>query len=76
MSVRTTVDIPDELHRILADQAQRTGTSIRSLVVRALEDAYTAPRKGEYVTAPLVTLGSDPGPDFPVDENPYDLVFP
>jgi hypothetical protein len=49
--------------------------SIRSLIVRAIEQAYSEPKKGEYVTGPLVTGPGKPGPAFPEDENPHDLVF-
>jgi hypothetical protein len=75
MAVRTTVDIPDPLHDRLRQRAERSGASIRSLIVRALEQAYTEPKKGEYVTGPLVTGRGKLGPDFPEDENPHDLVF-
>ena len=75
MAVRTTVEIPDPLHERLRHRAERSGTSIRSLIVRALEQVYSEPRKGEYVTGPLVTGSGKLGPDFPDDENPHDLVF-
>jgi hypothetical protein len=44
MAVRSTVDIPHPLHDRIRRQAQRARTSIRSLIVRALEQAYS---KGE-----------------------------
>jgi hypothetical protein len=75
MAVRTTVDIPEALHERLRDRAQRSGTSIRSLIIRAIEQAYLEPRKGERVTGPLVTGRGKLGPAFPKDENPHDLVF-
>jgi hypothetical protein len=76
MTVRTTVDIPDPLHAELRSRAEKTGTSIRSLIVRALEQTYSDSKKGRRVTGPLVRLSGKPGPRFPVDENPHDLIFP
>jgi hypothetical protein len=75
MAVRTTVDIPEPLHDLLRLRAERSGASIRSLIVRAIEQAYSEPKKGEYVTGPLVTGSGKLGPTFPEDENPHDLVF-
>lgn len=74
MAVRTTVDIPEPLHDQLRDRAERSGTSIRSLIVRALEETYAEPRKGRRVTGPLIRAKGKLGPRFPVDENPHDLV--
>ena len=75
MAVRTTVDIPEPLHDRLRLRAERSGASIRSLIVRAIEQAYSEPRKGEYVTGPLVKGSGQLGRAFPEDENPHDLVF-
>jgi hypothetical protein len=75
MAVRTTVDIPETLHDKLRQRAERSGASIRSLIIRALEQVYTEPKKGDYVTGPLVTGPGKLGPAFPEDENPHDLVF-
>ena len=77
MAVRTTVDIPEPLHDRLRQRAESTGTSIRALVIRALEQAYAPPRKGKYVTGPLVnSKGKKLGPRFPSTENPHDLILP
>ena len=76
MAVRTTVDIPEPLHDELKRRAQVSGVSIRSLIVKALEEAYVPPRKGKYVTGPMITGKGKRGPRFPVDENPYDLILP
>lgn len=54
MAVRTTVDIPEPLHDRLRDRAERSGASIRSLIVRALEETYAAPKKGKKVAGPLI----------------------
>ena len=75
MSVRTTVDIPDHLHDQLRARAEQSRTSIRSLIVQALEQAYAKPKKGKYVTRPMVTNRGKLGPAFPTDENPYEFVF-
>ncbi|HEY1809016.1 MAG TPA: hypothetical protein VGG42_10675 [Acidobacteriaceae bacterium] len=76
MAVRTTVDIPEPLHDRLRQRAAHTGASIRSLIVRALEETYTKPRKGRLVTGPMVKLHGKKGPRFPVDETPHDLILP
>jgi hypothetical protein len=75
MAVRTTVDLPDPLHDKLRQRAAKSGASIRSLIVRAIEQVYSEPKKGEYVTGPLVTGPGKLGPAFPEDKNPHDLVF-
>ncbi|MGA8162013.1 MAG: CopG family transcriptional regulator [Acidobacteriaceae bacterium] len=75
MAVRTTVDIPEPLHEELRHRAASSGVSIRSLIVRALEQAYSDPRKGKKVTGPMVRGKGRLGPRFPVDENPHDLIF-
>ena len=76
MPVRTTVDIPEPLHDRLRQRAESSGASIRSLIVRAIEETYAEPKKGERVTGPLIRTKGKLGPRFPVDENPYDLIFP
>jgi hypothetical protein len=75
MPVRTTVDIPEQLHDALRQRAQRSGTSVRSLIVKAIERSYSQPKKGDYVTAAPVQGKGKLGPAFPKDENPHDLVF-
>lgn len=76
MAVRTTVDIPEPLHERLRHRAESSGVSVRSLIVRALEETYTERRKGHLVTGPMVKLRGKKGPRFPVDENPHDLILP
>jgi hypothetical protein len=75
MAVRTTVDIPEPLHETLRHLAESTGTSIRSLIVRALEQTYAEKGKGKRVTGPMVRGKGKLGPRFPTDENPHDLIF-
>jgi len=76
MAIRTTVDIPEPLHDRLRRRAENAGTSIRRLIVRALEQVYQDPGKGEPVTGPLVHLAGKRGPRFPLDENPHELILP
>ncbi len=75
MAVRTTVDIPEALHDRLRHRAERSGASIRSLIVRALEETYADTGKKKKVTGPLIRTKGKLGPRFPVDENPHDLVL-
>jgi hypothetical protein len=75
MAVRTTVDIPEPLHENLRHRAERSGASIRSLIVRAIERVYGDSGKGEYLTGPLIAGSGKLGPTFPENENPHDLVF-
>ncbi len=75
MAVRTTVDIPEPLHEKLRHRAASSGVSIRSLIVRALEQTYAEKKKGRRVTGPMVRGKGKLGPRFPVDENPHDLIF-
>lgn len=74
-AVRTTVDIPQSLHALLRHRAEQSGTSIRALIVRAIEQAYSESKKSKYVRGPLITGPGRLGPKFPTDENPHDLVF-
>jgi hypothetical protein len=74
-AVRTTVDIPEPLHAKLREKAHQTGTSMRALIVQALEQTYSGKKKGVYVTRPMIPAGGKRGPRYPVDETPYDLVL-
>ncbi|MDX2150651.1 MAG: CopG family transcriptional regulator [Bryobacteraceae bacterium] len=76
MPVRTTVDIPEPLHDLLRHTAEQSGVSIRSLIVRALEQAYRRPSKSRGLSKPLVGGPGRLGPAFPKDKNPHDLVLP
>jgi hypothetical protein len=75
MAIRTTVDIPEPLHDRLRHRAESSGTSIRSLIIRAIEEAYTDSGKKEPLTGPIVRGCGKLGPRFPEDENPHDFVF-
>jgi hypothetical protein len=75
MPVRTTVDIPEPLHDVLRHRAEQSRSSIRALIMQALEQTYGQRAKGARLTGPLVTGKGKLGPSFPEDENPHDLVF-
>jgi hypothetical protein len=74
MSVRTTVDIPDDLHAALRQRAAAEHTSIRSLITGAIEDRFR-PLSSRRVTGPLVGKKGKPGAGSPDRENPYDVLF-
>jgi hypothetical protein len=75
MAIRTTVEIPEPLHDRLRMCAERSGTSIRSLIVQAIEQAYNDSGKNQPVTGPLITGSGKLGPAFPENENPHHFVF-
>jgi hypothetical protein len=75
MSVRTTIDIPDDLHEELRRRAAAEHTSIRSLVTGAIETRFR-PRPSRTVTGPLVGKKKrKPASGSPDRENPYDVLF-
>lgn len=85
MGIRTTVELPEELHSSLKELAQETGTTMRAVVIEALESKRAArrtkagqgkPVKTGFVTGPPIVVKGPLGPLFPTDENPYDLIFP
>ena len=75
MPKRVTIDIPEPLHDVLRQRARKSGTSIRALIIRAIEHSYGGRKEGEFVTGPMVQGSGKLGPAFPEDENPHDLVF-
>jgi hypothetical protein len=74
MSVRTTIDIPDDLHAALRRRAAAEGASIRSLITGAIE-SQLRPRPSRRVTGPLVGKKGKPAAGSPDRENPYDVLF-
>jgi plasmid stability protein len=74
MSVRTTIDIPDDLHAALRQRAAAERTSIRSLITDAIESKLQ-PRRGRRVEGPLVGKKGKPAAGSPDRENPYDVLF-
>lgn len=75
MAVRTTVDIPEPIYERLKRRAESSGTSIRSLIVRAIDERYTERGGKQPLNGPLVRSSGKLGPRFPKDENLHDLVF-
>jgi hypothetical protein len=75
MSVRTTIDIPENLYNTLRRRAAGEKTSIRSLVIGAVEAKFSVRRRHTPVLGPPVPGKSKPGPLCPGTENPYDLLF-
>jgi hypothetical protein len=76
MTIRITVDIPETLHDRLRNRAKKSGASIRSLIMHAIEQAYPKGNEsGEFVTRPLIQGLGKLGPAFPQDENPHEFVF-
>ena len=73
--MRTTVDILDPLHEEIRQLAHKSGTSMRMLILRALEQSYGKPAKSGFVTGPIIPDKGTRGPLYPGDENPYDLIF-
>jgi len=75
MAVSTTLEIPEALHERLRQQAEASGASVEEFILRTLEHSYGSARKRERLTGPLIT-GKRPGPLFPTDQNPHDLILP
>ena len=75
MAVRTTVDIPELLHDEIRQRAHQSGTSMRLLIIRALEQSYGKTGKTQVVIGPIIPDRGTRGPLYPGDENPHDLVF-
>lgn len=76
MAILTLVDIPEPFSDRFRRRAENAGTSIRQLIVRALEQVYTCSGRRKLLTVPLLRLGGKPGPRFPVEEDPHDLILP
>jgi hypothetical protein len=76
VTIRTTIDLPVALHAQLRRQAVAGGTSMKKLIVRALEhNGRPATAKRTY-RGPLINGKGRLGPRFPKDETPYDLLLP
>ncbi len=60
MSVRTTVDIPDELFRSLKLKSAREGVTLKQLIVKALESQIrnVLERKPRRIRGPLIRCKS------------------
>ena len=75
MSVRTTIDIPDDTYEALRRTAAAENTSIRALVIEAIDGRYKKRKSGIRLTKPPLQGRGKPGPLCPDRENPYDLIF-
>lgn len=75
MAVRTTVDIPEPLHDVIRQRAHQSGTSMRLLIVRSLEQSYGKTGKTGFVTESPIKAKGKRGPRFPTDETPHDLIY-
>ena len=63
-SIRTSVDLPRDLHRRLHELAARRGCSARQLIVQSIENAVLSsrqrPKKRLNLDVPLVPLTGKP----------------
>jgi hypothetical protein len=75
MDIRTILVVPESLYDRLRRQAERSGSSIRGLIVSTLEQKYGTFGKKKPVAGPLVHSQGKLGPRFPLNENPHDLSF-
>jgi len=76
--MRTTIDIPDETYRLLKSKAASQGTSVKALVLGAVETVLTrdAPRPLPRLKLPIIS-GGKPGSLRLDNEKIYDLIgFP
>jgi len=78
MAIRATIELPEALHAALRHKAAQSATSVRRLILEAIEEKYEHKREGAYVTEPPIKRkpGGKLGPLFPKDENPHDLILP
>jgi hypothetical protein len=74
MSVRTTIDLPDDIYAALRQHAADERTSIRALITDAINSRFR-PMKSKPVMGPLVGKKGRPAPGSPDTENPYDILF-
>lgn len=70
-----TVPIPEPLYDRIRQRAERSGISIGSLIIRAVEEIYGEQKGGRFVRGPMVAGLGKLGPAFPHDENPHDVIF-
>ncbi len=74
MSVRTTIDLPDDIYAALHQRAKEERTSIRALITSAIDTSF-GPRQIQIQSpGPLVgKRRKQPAPGSPDRENPYDV---
>ncbi len=73
-TVRTSLDIPEDLHRRIHEAAKRRGCSARALILSSIERevAFESGAKGR-IQAPLVFGGGEP--INPGHDQIYDVLF-
>ena len=76
-SVRTSVDIPRKLHRMLREEAAKRGCSARQLILVAIEQSVAPPerRKGRLTLDRPLLAGSRKISAI-TNEEIYELGFP
>ena len=73
-TVRTSLDIPEDLHRRIHEAAKRRGCSARALILSSIErEVACEPRPKGRVKAPLVSGKGDPVN--PSHDQIYDILF-
>lgn len=75
VSVRTTIEIPGDLYEALRHCAATEQTSIRSLVIDAIEAKFKRKEKRQPMLSPPVPATGKPGPLSPDTANPYGISF-
>jgi hypothetical protein len=78
-SVRTSIDIPRNLHRKLREEAAKRGCSARSLILAAIEQTVASPpaqRKGRLKLDLPLLAGSGRKVSTIANEEIYELGFP
>ena len=73
-TVRTSLDIPEDLHRQIHEAAKRRGCSARALILSSIERevAFESGAKGR-IRVPLVLGGGEP--INPSHDQIYDVLF-
>ncbi len=77
--IRTSIDLPRDLHRRLHEAAARKGCSARQLILTSIEQAVaqsepTGPRRRLSLDPPLVA-SEGRKPFYLTNEQIYDLIF-
>ncbi|HEY6293869.1 MAG TPA: CopG family transcriptional regulator [Terriglobia bacterium] len=73
-TIRTSLDLPEDLHRRIHEAARRRGCSARALILSSIERevAFEPGAKGR-VRVPLITGGGEPVNPSP--DEIYDVLF-
>jgi hypothetical protein len=73
-TIRTSLDIPEDLHRRIHDAARRRGCSARALILSSIEREVSFESGGRgRVKAPLVLGAGEPVN--PSHDEIYDVLF-